>query len=156
LLYHLPKWFTRVGHVGAPKKVTFGDSWQYGIWTRIPSDSGLIYKEARKKARSLSLSTVYATLNELSRLGIIKMLEFVLAHPDRYEEVVQAAVQAKAIQPNQVPPTFDKTFVIALLMALARQIPQATASMKAGKWEKKQVHGYGLERILFKQGEEMV
>ena len=35
-----------------------------------------IYREARKKAKSLSLSTVYATLNELCRLGIIKMLEF--------------------------------------------------------------------------------
>jgi Fur family transcriptional regulator, peroxide stress response regulator len=35
-----------------------------------------IYRQARKKAKSLSLSTVYATLNELCRLGIIKMLEF--------------------------------------------------------------------------------
>lgn len=36
----------------------------------------LIYKEAKKKARSISLSTVYATLNDLSRFGIIKTLEF--------------------------------------------------------------------------------
>ena len=36
----------------------------------------LIYREARKKVKSLSLSTVYSTLNELSKRGIIKLLEF--------------------------------------------------------------------------------
>lgn len=36
----------------------------------------VIYHEARKRTRGLSLSTVYLTLNELSRHGIIKMLEF--------------------------------------------------------------------------------
>ena len=36
----------------------------------------LVYEEAKKKKKSLSLSTAYATLNELSRHGIIKMLEF--------------------------------------------------------------------------------
>jgi len=36
----------------------------------------LIYNEAKTKVRGLSLSTVYYTLNELSRHGIIKMLEF--------------------------------------------------------------------------------
>ena len=35
-----------------------------------------IYKEARKKSRSLSLSTTYATINEFSRYGIIKTLQF--------------------------------------------------------------------------------
>jgi len=30
---------------------------------------------------------------------------------------------------------------IAMMFALARRIPQATSSMKGGKWEKKQVHG---------------
>ncbi|WAC06215.1 MAG: Fur family transcriptional regulator [Thermodesulfobacteriota bacterium] len=35
-----------------------------------------IYRQARKKTKRLGLSTVYATLNELCRLGIIKMLEF--------------------------------------------------------------------------------
>ena len=33
---------------------------------------------------------------------------------------------------------------VAMLMALARQIPQATASMKAGKWEKKRFLGHEL------------
>ena len=36
----------------------------------------LVYEEAKKKKKSLSLSTTYATLSELSRHGIIKMLQF--------------------------------------------------------------------------------
>ena len=44
--------------------------------TPIHPSAGLIYQEARKKGKRLSLSTVYATLNELSKHGIIKMLEF--------------------------------------------------------------------------------
>ncbi len=36
----------------------------------------LIYEEAKKMRRSLSLSTTYATVNEFSRYGIIKTLEF--------------------------------------------------------------------------------
>ncbi len=36
----------------------------------------LIYNEARKKAKSVSLSTVYATLKEFSENGLIKQLEF--------------------------------------------------------------------------------
>jgi len=40
-----------------------------------PSAS-LVYHEAKKRAKSLSLSTVYATLSELSRHGIIKLVEF--------------------------------------------------------------------------------
>ena len=35
-----------------------------------------VYHEAKKKKKSLSLSATYATLNEFSRLGIIKMLQF--------------------------------------------------------------------------------
>ena len=36
----------------------------------------LVYEEAIMKGRSLSLSTTYATLDELSRHEIIKMLQF--------------------------------------------------------------------------------
>lgn len=36
----------------------------------------LVYERAKKKKKSLSLSTTYATLNEFSRQGIIKMLQF--------------------------------------------------------------------------------
>ncbi len=35
-----------------------------------------VYEEAKKRKKSLSLSTTYATLNELSRLDIIKTLQF--------------------------------------------------------------------------------
>ena len=38
--------------------------------------AGLVYREAKKKKKSLSLSTTYATLDELSRHGIIKTLQF--------------------------------------------------------------------------------
>jgi Fur family peroxide stress response transcriptional regulator len=36
----------------------------------------LVYREARKKISGLSLSTVYATLNDFSRYGLIRTLEF--------------------------------------------------------------------------------
>jgi Fe2+ or Zn2+ uptake regulation protein len=36
----------------------------------------LIYQKARKKLKNISLSTVYATLKELSENGMIKALEF--------------------------------------------------------------------------------
>ena len=35
-----------------------------------------VYREAKKKKKTLSLSTTYATLDELSRHGIIKRLQF--------------------------------------------------------------------------------
>ena len=35
-----------------------------------------VYEEAKKRKKSLSLSTTYSTLNEFSRLGIIKTLQF--------------------------------------------------------------------------------
>jgi len=38
--------------------------------------ASLIYQRAKKKSKGISLSTIYYTLNELSRHGIIKMLEF--------------------------------------------------------------------------------
>jgi Fe2+ or Zn2+ uptake regulation protein len=38
--------------------------------------AAFVYREARKKRKSLSLSTTYATLDELSRHGIIKTLQF--------------------------------------------------------------------------------
>jgi len=38
--------------------------------------ANLIYREARKRMKGLSLSTVYATLTEFARHGMIKTLEF--------------------------------------------------------------------------------
>ena len=45
-------------------------------WGDLHPGARLVYEEAKKKKRSLSLSTNYATLNELSRHGIIKTLQF--------------------------------------------------------------------------------
>ena len=44
--------------------------------TSLHPSARLIHQEAKKKCRGLSFSTVYLTLNELSRHGIIKTLEF--------------------------------------------------------------------------------
>lgn len=42
----------------------------------IHPGASFIYREARKKHKSLSISTTYAMINELIRYGIIKALEF--------------------------------------------------------------------------------
>jgi len=44
--------------------------------TPLHPGAGFIYQKAKKKFRGLSLSTVYYTLNELSKQRIIKTLEF--------------------------------------------------------------------------------
>jgi len=50
-----------------------------------------IYEQARKKVKDLSLSTVYATLTELSKHGIIKTLEFDKME-NRYEGNITAHI----------------------------------------------------------------
>jgi Fe2+ or Zn2+ uptake regulation protein len=59
--------------------------------TLLHPGASLIYREARKKSKSLSLSTVYATLDELSRHGIIKILEFDKME-NRYEGNIAAHI----------------------------------------------------------------
>jgi Fur family transcriptional regulator, peroxide stress response regulator len=44
--------------------------------TLLHPSAEMVYREARKKVKGLSLSTVYATLNEFAGHGIIKLLEF--------------------------------------------------------------------------------
>jgi Fe2+ or Zn2+ uptake regulation protein len=44
--------------------------------TPLHPSANLIYLDASKKVKSLSLSTVYSILNEFSKRGIIKTLEF--------------------------------------------------------------------------------
>ena len=51
----------------------------------------LIYEQARKKVKSLSLSTAYATLTQLSEIGIIKTLEFDKME-NRYEGTLAAHI----------------------------------------------------------------
>ena len=46
--------------------------------------AGAVYREAKKTRKNLSLSTTYATLNQLSVHGIIKALQFDTAE-NRYE-----------------------------------------------------------------------
>jgi Fur family peroxide stress response transcriptional regulator len=46
--------------------------------------AGAVYREAKKMRKGLSLSTTYATLNQLSARGIIKTLEFDTVE-NRYE-----------------------------------------------------------------------
>ena len=72
-----------------PQRIAIIEAFLNNISLHPPAS--LIYKEARKKVRSLSLSTVYATLNELSRHGIIKMLEFEKME-NRYEGNIAAHI----------------------------------------------------------------
>jgi len=63
------------------------------------------------------------------------------------DNVDVAAASARGIVVVNTPEGNNVTtaeHAIALLVALARHIPQATASMKAGKWEKKQFQGLEL------------
>ncbi len=50
-----------------------------------------VYREAKKIRKNLSLSTTYATLNQLSAHGIIKTLEFDTAE-NRYEANIEQHV----------------------------------------------------------------
>jgi Fur family transcriptional regulator, peroxide stress response regulator len=76
----------------------------------------LVYKEAKKKKKSLSLSTAYATLNELSRHGIIKTLQFDKME-NRYEGNLEEHInliceKCKKILDYKVPITVDPRRVV--------------------------------------------
>ena len=78
--------------------------------------ASLIYKKAKKKKKSLSLSTTYATLNELSRHGIIKTLQFDKME-DRYEGNLEEHInliceRCKKILDYNVPITVDPKRVV--------------------------------------------
>jgi hypothetical protein len=49
---------------------------------------------------------------------MIQILEFVLENPDKYQEVVQAALADGEIEQGIFPPQFDQVFVVSLLVAL--------------------------------------
>jgi Fur family peroxide stress response transcriptional regulator len=73
--------------------------------------ANLIYEEARKKTKSVSLSTVYATLGELSRLGLIKFLEFDRME-NRYDGNLEEHVnlvcrQCGRIEDYDIPPSVE-------------------------------------------------
>jgi len=74
--------------------------------------ASLIYKMAKRKKKSLSLSTTYATLNEFSRHGVIKTLQFDRAE-DRYEGNLEEHVnliceRCKKILDYRVPIMVDQ------------------------------------------------
>lgn len=48
----------------------------------------------------------------------IQLIEFVLQNPDKYEEVLRAAVMDGMLDEGEAPPQFDEAFVIALLATL--------------------------------------
>jgi len=71
-----------------------------------------VYREAKKKKKSLSLSTTYATLYELSRLGIIRNLQFD-SMENRYEGNLEEHLnlvceRCGKIFDYKVPPVVDK------------------------------------------------
>jgi Fe2+ or Zn2+ uptake regulation protein len=73
--------------------------------------AAFVYRKAKKKKKSLSLSTTYATLNELSRHGIIKTLEFDKVE-DRYEGNLEEHInliceRCEKILDYNVPITID-------------------------------------------------
>ena len=71
-----------------------------------------VYEEAKKRRKSLSLSTTYATLSEFSRLGIIKTLQFD-AMENRYEGNLEEHLnlvceRCGKILDYEVPPVADR------------------------------------------------
>ena len=78
--------------------------------TLLHPSANLIHREARKKGRRLSLSTVYATLNELCRFGIIKMLEFD-KRENRYEGNIAPHVNLICKSCNRI---FDYSLPISI------------------------------------------
>ncbi len=82
----------------------------------------LIYREAKKSAKSLSLSTVYATLSELAKHRIIKLLEFD-AMENRYELDITPHVnvvckQCKRILDYELPFLINSAAVLKRLRFL--------------------------------------
>lgn len=57
----------------------------------VHPSAGAVYRGARKIRKGLSLSTTYATLNQLSAEGIIKILQFDTAE-NRYEANIEEHV----------------------------------------------------------------
>ena len=49
---------------------------------------------------------------------LVQMLEFALNNPDRYPEIVQAAVQDDLVDPGDLPEQFDPVVIVSLLVLL--------------------------------------
>src|SRR5215468_3587960 len=99
----------------------------------IPEYSGLI-------VRSRSMVD-FGVISSGSRLRIIGRAGTGVDNIDVAAATRRGIVVMNAAEGNTIT-TAEHTF--AMLMALARQIPQATASMRQGKWEKKRFIGVEL------------
>lgn len=62
----------------------------------------------------------------------IALLEFVLQNPDKYTEVIQAAVEDGMIDADMVPPQYDQAFIVSLLIALYGLQDRLTQKMARG------------------------
>ena len=81
-------------------------------WKDLHPGARLVYEKAKKKKKSLSLSTTYATLNELSCHGIIKTLQFD-SMENRYEGNLEEHLnlvceRCGKILDYEVPPVADR------------------------------------------------
>ncbi|MDL1957180.1 MAG: phosphoglycerate dehydrogenase [Candidatus Desulfofervidus auxilii] len=104
-------------------------------------------KERVKEAHALIIRSATKVTAELidaaKNLKVIGRAGIGLDNVDIKTATKKGIVVMNAPEGNVVT-TAEHT--IALLMALARNIPQATASLKAGKWEKKRFQGRELYR----------
>lgn len=66
-------------------------------------------------ALEAEVSRIPVTPEEIAET--IQILEFVLNNPDKYQEVMQAAINDGLIDADDLPPQFDAVYVMALLVA---------------------------------------
>lgn len=62
----------------------------------------------------------------------IKLLEFVLQNPDKYQEVLQAAVKDGIVDSGMMPEQFDQAFIISFLIALYELQDRSSQKMARG------------------------
>lgn len=63
---------------------------------------------------------------------LLANLEYVAENPDEYKDVVQAAVQAGAIDPEDAPPEFDPAFVGIMILAIQELMARKAQGFKKG------------------------
>jgi D-3-phosphoglycerate dehydrogenase len=120
-------------------EVTFQTKWEPGeLQEKIKGYSALIIRSATKVNESVIEAA--DELKVVGRAGI------------GVDNIDQKAASKKGIVVMNTPTANTVTtaeHALAMIMALSRKIPQATASMKSGKWEKSKFSGVELfEKVL--------
>ncbi len=120
-------------------EVTFQTKWEPGEFReKIKGYSALIIRSATKVDESVIEAA--DELKVVGRAGI------------GVDNIDQKAASKKGIVVMNTPTANTVTtaeHALAMMMALSRKIPQATASMKSGKWEKSKFSGVELfEKVL--------